>query len=50
MIKCPREGVEMLTTELVEAHPYDVPEVVAFDVVGGNPAYLEWVHKSTETE
>ena len=50
VIKCPREGIDKLTTELVEAHPYDVPEVVAFDVAGGNPAYLEWVRKSTERE
>ncbi len=50
VIKCPRDGVDTLTTELVEAHPYDVPEVVAFDVVGGNSAYFEWVRKSTERE
>ena len=48
VIKCSREGIDRLTTDLVEAHPYDVPEVVAFEVVGGNPVYLEWVRKSSE--
>ena len=24
-------------------HPYDVPELLAFDASGGAPAYLDWV-------
>jgi len=24
-------------------HPYEVPEIVALDITGGLPAYLEWV-------
>lgn len=28
-------------------HPYDVPCVLALPVVGGNPAYLEWVRRET---
>jgi periplasmic divalent cation tolerance protein len=28
-------------------HPYDVPCVLALPVMGGNPAYLEWVRSST---
>ena len=27
-------------------HPYDVPCVLALPVVGGNPAYLDWVRSS----
>lgn len=50
VIKCPRGGVETLTAEIAEAHPYDVPEVVALDVVAGNRAYLEWVQSSTEAK
>ncbi len=50
VIKCPRDGIDTLTTELVAAHPYEVPEVVALDVVGGNSAYFEWVRKSMERE
>ncbi|MFV2198179.1 divalent-cation tolerance protein CutA [Nocardiopsis sp. LOL_012] len=36
-----------LTAHLLEAHPYDVPEIVAVPVVGGNPAYLDWVRDET---
>ncbi|MBI4605452.1 MAG: divalent-cation tolerance protein CutA [Planctomycetes bacterium] len=43
VIKCPRRGVEVLTEALVEAHPYDVPEVIALKVKDGNRAYLDWV-------
>jgi periplasmic divalent cation tolerance protein len=28
-------------------HPYAVPCVLALPVVGGNPAYLEWVRRET---
>ena len=24
-------------------HPYDVPEILALPLVGGNPAYLSWL-------
>jgi periplasmic divalent cation tolerance protein len=29
-------------------HPYDVPCVIALPVVGGNPAYIEWVLSETK--
>jgi periplasmic divalent cation tolerance protein len=37
--------VERANTE----HPYDVPCVLALPVIGGNPAYLEWVRAETVT-
>jgi len=39
-----------LLNELVrlvkEIHSYDVPEVIALPIVGGNQAYLEWIGKN----
>jgi periplasmic divalent cation tolerance protein len=29
-------------------HPYDVPCVIALPVLGGNPAYAEWVLSETD--
>ena len=29
-----------------EAHSYDVPEIIALPVVGGNQDYLEWIDSS----
>ncbi|MBN1441973.1 MAG: divalent-cation tolerance protein CutA [Planctomycetes bacterium] len=43
VIKLPSEAVDRLVAELVDAHPYDVPEVIALPVSGGNPSYLRWV-------
>lgn len=36
-------GEGRLTAGLLEAHPYEVPEVLVLPVEGGNEAYLKWV-------
>jgi periplasmic divalent cation tolerance protein len=40
--------VDKIIERVRQAHPYDVPCVLAFPVTGGNPAYLEWVLAETE--
>ncbi len=32
---------------IVEAHSYDVPEVLETPVLGGHPPYLHWVSRET---
>ncbi len=32
------------------AHSYDVPEILAVDVIAGNAAYLDWVAQETGAE
>ena len=32
---------------LKEAHPYDLPEIIALPCTSGLPAYLSWVSEST---
>jgi periplasmic divalent cation tolerance protein len=49
VIKTTREKFEEMHHLLLELHPYDVPEVVALPVIGGNPSYLQWVAESTNT-
>jgi len=29
-----------------KVHSYDVPEIIALPIVGGNQEYLEWIEKS----
>ena len=29
-------------------HSYDVPEVIALPIIGGNPDYLNWISKETQ--
>ena len=31
-----------------QIHSYDVPEIIALPIVGGNPGYLEWVGREVE--
>jgi periplasmic divalent cation tolerance protein len=43
VIKCAWDRVKEVTEALLEEHPYDVAEVIALEVKGGNPVYLSWV-------
>ena len=43
LFKVARAGEPALTKALLEAHPYDVPEILALPAAGGNEAYLRWV-------
>ena len=46
LFKVARAGEPDLTKALLEAHPYDVPEILALSVEGGNAAYLRWVSET----
>ncbi len=47
LAKTMRSGLDALTARVVELHPYDVPEVIAVEIGGGLPAYLEWIAAET---
>lgn len=47
LIKTTRECFESLRARLVELHPYEVPELVACEIAGGLPAYLDWLARET---
>jgi periplasmic divalent cation tolerance protein len=38
---------DRLQERVLELHPYDVPEILAFAVDEGSPAYLAWLRQST---
>src|SRR3954454_24780966 len=40
------ELVEAIVAYVAPRHPYDVPNVTAIPIVGGNPAYLAWIHSN----
>jgi periplasmic divalent cation tolerance protein len=48
VIKTTRRLLDRLVATLQDAHSYDVPEITATPIVGGNPAYLEWIGAETE--
>jgi len=43
LIKTTRARYAALQAAVREAHPYDVPEIIALDVADGWPPYLAWV-------
>ena len=42
-IKTRKALLPRLQERVKALHSYDLPEVIALDIVGGLPAYLEWV-------
>jgi periplasmic divalent cation tolerance protein len=36
-----------LRDRVLALHPYEVAEILAFEVADGSPAYLEWVARAT---
>lgn len=43
VIKTTRDAYPRMEALLLEAHPYDTPEVLALPVAAGAEAYLRWV-------
>lgn len=48
LVKTVAARVDAVTAAIVDAHPYDVPEVLALPVVGGHQPYLDWVTENVD--
>jgi len=46
VMKTRQDLVPQVTQAVVEAHSYDVPEVIAVPLSGGSQAYLRWIDES----
>jgi periplasmic divalent cation tolerance protein len=38
-----------LVQALAELHPYELPELIATEIVAGSPAYLAWIEQETKS-
>jgi periplasmic divalent cation tolerance protein len=47
LIKTTRESYAALEAAIREAHPYELPEIVAVPIERGLPAYLDWIVAET---
>ncbi len=47
LVKTRPELLDALTARVRELHPYDVPEILAFEVADGSADYLAWLHETT---
>ncbi|MBD3166350.1 divalent cation tolerance protein CutA [bacterium] len=43
IVKTDVDRVDNLKKHVSEAHPYDTPELIVFDITDGLPGYLKWV-------
>ena len=43
LIKTTEARYALLEAEIRKRHPYDVPEIIAWPIAQGLPAYLQWV-------
>jgi len=48
IMKSRSELLEEIIRLVKEKHSYEVPEVVALPIAGGNPDYLRWIDESVE--
>jgi periplasmic divalent cation tolerance protein len=48
IIKTQASLLEEVTNLVKAVHSYDVPEVIALPIVGGNPEYLAWIDAETD--
>lgn len=47
LIKTRAAIFDRVRRRILELHPYDVPEILAFTVDEGSPAYLDWLRAAT---
>ena len=48
LLKTTKDFSENLKAELINLHPYDVPEVICMDISEGSKEYLEWIKHSIQ--
>lgn len=48
LIKTTRSAYPRLEKLILEAHPYELPEIIAVPLIAGLPGYLDWVGSETE--
>ena len=47
LIKTTQARYQELEQAILQAHPYDVPEIIALPITAGLPAYLAWMQDET---
>lgn len=47
-LKTEARKVRKLAAEAKKLHPYEIPEIIALPITGGNPGYLRWISASVK--
>ncbi len=48
LMKTTQKRVQVLEKQLLQIHPYELPEFVVLPVIGGSQKYLKWVEVVTK--
>lgn len=48
MIKTTEEEYDLVAATIRELHEYDLPEILAFEIKKGDPAFLDWLRGSLD--
>ena len=48
IVKTKASQLNELVKQVKELHSYEVPEILAMPIAGGNQDYLEWINKEVE--
>lgn len=46
VLKTRRDHFERARARIAQLHPYECPQIVAFDIAAGHAPYLDWVDES----
>ena len=49
LVKTRAEHLEKLTQQVIELHPYEVPEVIALSLEAGSTPYFHWIDSVLKT-
>ncbi len=49
IIKTREDLFEELEATIIKLHPYEIPEIISFEIQRGFSGYLRWIDDSTET-
>ena len=50
LVKTTQDRYADLETAIRELHPYEVPEIIAWPVTAGLPAYLAWIEQESRPD
>ena len=48
IVKTQASLMDEVTVLVKTVHSYDVPEIIALPIIGGNPEYLAWIDTETD--
>lgn len=49
VIKTRKSLVPLVSKVIKQNHPYDVPEIISFDISDGSKEYIDWIIGSTKS-